>query len=528
MDRVEGVTPKVPSSNTSGASTSGSEPTAAGQANSGRRRWLGLGVLAAGLSLIVIDGTIVGVALPTIVDELGLDLSEAQWVTSLYSVVFAALLLTAGRVADRIGRRRLFVIGVVVFVVGSVIAAVSVDAQSLIAARVVQGVGGALVLPTTLSSVNATFRGKDRAAAFGIWGAVISGSAAIGPLLGGWLTGSFGWQWIFLVNVPLGALILVGTYFAVSETRSTLVESGFDFGGLALSAVGFGALVFAIIEGPTLGWFVPAASTGAGPDAEGGIAQVLPWWPASAPISPTPIVVAIAAIALIGFWLVERRRAARGATVLLDLTLFRTPTFSWGNLTAMMVAIGEFGLLFVLPLFLMNTHGLSPMITGLVLAAMAAGAFIAGASARHLSARLGAPRVVVLGLALEAAGVILLAIVLTETLSVWLIVAVLIVYGLGLGLASAQLTGTTLGDIPADLSGQGSATQSTVRQIGAALGTAVAGAVIALSLGPTAALDDLTTGATRITLAITAIFLVLGLAAAFRVAAAAKRSSASA
>jgi EmrB/QacA subfamily drug resistance transporter len=507
---VESVTPKVPTASTSttGAATATTD-------GPGRRRWLGLGVLAAGLSLIVIDGTIVGIALPRIIDDRGLSLAEAQWVTSLYSVVFAALLLTAGRVADRIGRRKLFVIGVVVFVLGSVIAAASLDATSLIGARVVQGIGGAIVLPTTLSTVNATFRGKDRAAAFGIWGAVISGSAAIGPLLGGWLTGSFGWQWIFIVNVPLGALILVGTFLTVPETKSAIAERGFDVIGLVLSAVGFGSLVFAVIEGPSLGWFTPTASG----------TESIAWWPDTAAISPVPVVLATAAAALVAFVFWERKRAAAGRTVLLDLALFRTATFSWGNVTAMMVAIGEFGLLFVLPLFLMNTHGLSPLVAGLILATMAAGAFVAGASARHLAAKLGAPRVVVVGLALEAVGVVLLATVLTDTLSPWFIVGVLIVYGLGLGLASAQLTGTTLGDIPADLSGQGSATQSTVRQVGAALGTAIAGAVIALSLGSHADLDSLTTGATRLTLAITAVFLVLGLLAAFRVAAASRRTA---
>ncbi len=147
-----------------------------------------------------------------IIDELGLDLTDAQWINSIYSVVFAALLLTAGRLGDRLGRRMLFVAGVVVFIGGSLMAAASESSTALIVARVVQGVGGALVLPCTLSTVNATFRGRDRAIAFGVWGAVISGMAAVGPLLGGWLTTSFTWPWIFLVNVPIGILVIIGAF----------------------------------------------------------------------------------------------------------------------------------------------------------------------------------------------------------------------------------------------------------------------------------------------------------------------------
>ena len=184
----------------------GDQPAGAAQAPSAPdHKWAGLFVLATALSMIVLDGTIVGVALPTIIEDLHLDLGDAQWVNASYSVVFAALLLTAGRLGDRLGRRNMLLGGVVVFLAGSLLASQADDAGTLIVARLIQGVGGAFVLPATLSTVNATFRGKDRAVAFGIWGAVISGMAAVGPLLGGWLTTSFTWPWIFLVNLPIGS-----------------------------------------------------------------------------------------------------------------------------------------------------------------------------------------------------------------------------------------------------------------------------------------------------------------------------------
>ena len=174
-----------------------------------RSRWLGFGVLAAGLAMIVLDGTVVNVALPAIIDDLDLALNEAQWVTCLYAVIFAALLLTSGRLGDRYGRRLMFLIGVGVFVAASFAAAGANDSGELIWSRCAQGFGAAFILPATLSTVNATFRGRDRSMAFGIWGAVMAGAAAVGPLIGGWLTTSLSWRWIFLVNLPIGLFVVL-------------------------------------------------------------------------------------------------------------------------------------------------------------------------------------------------------------------------------------------------------------------------------------------------------------------------------
>ncbi|MGI9824227.1 DHA2 family efflux MFS transporter permease subunit [Agromyces sp. Marseille-Q5079] len=448
------------------------DDTATGPAATGARRWVGLGVLAAALSMIVLDGTIVSVALPTIITDLKLDFSEAQWVNGIYSVIFAALLLTAGRLGDRLGRRRAMVAGIVVFMAGSLLAALATGGTSLILARFVQGVGGAFILPTTLSTVNATFRGRDRAIAFGVWGAAISGVAALGPLLGGWLTQSFGWEWIFLVNLPFGAVILVAAFLTVPETRAVITSRGLDVDGLLLSAIGFGALVFGLIEGGSLGWWAPEEPF-----------ELFGWtWPASWPISPVPVALAIGVVALVLFFFWERHRARNGRSAILDVRLFSVPTFTWGNLVAMCVAIGEFGFLFVLPLFTINALGLSTLAAGWVLAAMGLGAFVSGAMARRVSDRFGAPTVVVIGLALEVVGAVAAALLLSPEMSGWLLAAVLAVYGLGLGLASAQLTGTVLADIPPEQSGQGSATQSTGRQVGSALGTAIVGAVLAAGL----------------------------------------------
>lgn len=330
-------------------------------------------------------------------------------------------------------------------------------------------------MPSTLSTVNATFRGKYRGAAFGIWGAVISGAAAVGPLAGGALTQWTTWHWIFLVNVPIGIAVFIAAIIAVPETRGVKTRPGVDVDGALLSAIGFGALVFAVIEGPDLGWITPKAEF-----------SVFGWvWPADAPISVIPVMFAIAAVSLVLFVIWERHREKVQREALLDLNLFSFSTFTWGNLTAAMVAVGEFAIIFVLPLYLINALGLDVLGAGLVLAAMALGAFFSGASARHLAARFGAPGTVLLGLGLEVIGVVVLALIMHAATPGWLIALPLIVYGLGLGLASAQLTGTVLQDIPVEISGQGSATQSTVRQVGSALGTAFAGAALAVSLAIT-------------------------------------------
>ena len=446
-----------------------------------RKDWIALAALAAGLGMIVLDGTIVGVALPAIIQDLHLSLTDAQWVNSLYAVLLAALLLSTGKLADRWGRKTMFMVGLVVFAGGSLLAALSGTAGALIASRAVQALGAAFIMPSTLSTVNALFRGRYRGPAFGVWGAVMSGAAAIGPLVGGALTHWASWHWIFLVNLPLAAVIAVVGWTSITNTRSDVRERGADVDGAMLSPIAFGALVFAIIEGPAIGWLTPTADF-----------SIFGWvWPATAPVSIVAIALVVGFVALGLFIVWERHRAKVRRSALLDLNLFQVRTFSWGNLAAAMVAVGEFAIIFVLPLYLTNVLGLDIMQSGLVLAAMAIGAFISGASARHLAAKFGAPGTVLIGLGLEVLGVAVLALVMGPSTSAWLIALPLVVYGVGLGLASAQLTGTVLRDVPVASSGQASATQSTVRQIGSALGTAFAGAAlsVSMSLALPAALD---------------------------------------
>lgn len=412
-----------------------------------------------GVALIVLDSTIVGVSLPTIIADLGLTLTQAAWVTSLYSVVFAALLLTMGMLGDKFGTRRMFMIGLAFFAVGSLVVAMASSFTPLLIARGIQGIGGAIVLPATLSAINSSFRGPQRAAAFGAWGATMASAAAIGPLVGGALTEFLSWPWIFLVNPPICALLI---YFAWKKLdHGHTVDKGIDLPGTLLSVVAFGSLVFGLIEGSNYGWWNAKQDF------------------SIAGISPTPIAIIVGIIALVAFVLVESARVRAGKDGLLDPRLFKLPSFAAGNATAMTVAIGEFAALFVLPLYLINVADLTTIKAGLVLAALALGAILSGGAARHLATKLGPALTVVIGLVLEIVGIVFAAIVIGPGANMWCLSAILAIYGAGVGLASAQLASVTLSDVPVEISGMGSASQSTFRQLGSAIGAALAGTTLA-------------------------------------------------
>lgn len=464
-----------------GRKWAGRDESELGSVNSspGKPPWKALWVLAFGLAMIVLDSSIVNVSIPAIINAIHIDMTTAQWVTALYSVILAALLLPAGRLGDMIGRKRIFQVGTVIFILGSSLAAAAHSGSWLLTARIIQGIGGAMVMPSTLSSVSASFRGVYRARAFGVWGAVMSGAAALGPFLGGLFTTTIGWRWIFLVNLPLGLVILVSSLSLVPETRSVSnqgnrpVSVWNDWAGILLSALGSALVVFALIEGQTYGWLRPAQKLVLGPLV----------WPASAPLSVVPVSFVLGLVLLAGFILVELARKRGGHIVILDLSLFSIATFRWGNLTAAIISAGQFSLIFILPLYLINACGLSALEAGSLLGIMALGALLSGGLARQVSARLGAGGTVQLGLVMEILGVVGSALVMRDTVPVWALLITLVIYGTGLGFASAQLTSLVLSGVPLDQSGQASATQSTIRQWGTALGAAISGSSLSAALG---------------------------------------------
>ncbi len=433
--------------------------------------WWALVALLIGTSMIIIDGSLVNVLLPDMVDDLGLNATETQWVNSIYSLFFAALLITIGLLADRFGRRLLFLMGVVVFVVGSLASGTAQDPSFLIAARAVQAVGGAMMLPSSIAVINVLFTGRDRAVAFGLWGAIFAGAAALGPLLGGFLAEYFSWRWAFLVNIPVGAIAALMVLRFVPENKGPKI-AGLDPVGVILSASGLGLIVYGLIEGQQFGWWTAIAEFDLGPISigVGGLSVV-----------PIALVAGCVLLLLLVTW--ERHQSALGKASLLDLSLFRIRRYGFGNVVALVVSLGEFGVLYVLTLWIQAVHGLNPLETGAILAFLAVGAIVSGGLARKASSLMGPTRVVRLGMILEVVGILGISFTLGVDRNPWWLVIALVLYGLGVGFASAQLTNVVLADVPPLKSGQASAVTSTFRQIGTALGTAVIGAVLFTGLG---------------------------------------------
>lgn len=431
------------------------------------RRWIGLVAISLSVALIIVDSTIVAVTMPSIVASLGLDSTQVQWVQESYTLMFAALLLPFGALADRFGRRRMLMLGLVVFAAASLGIVVSDSGTVMIAWRILQGLGGAMIMPSTLSLINATYQGRDRGIAFAVWGGTIGGMAAIGPLLGGWLTTTFSWHWAFGINPPIIAVLLIGLALTVPPSRSEH-RRGIDGVGAAITMVCMAALVFGLIEGRTYGWW--------NSDPDHPFRIFGSDWPFS--LSPIPVAFALSLAMLVLFVLRGRRRSARGKPNLIEFPLFTIPSFRNGNAVAAIVSMGEFGLILSLPLWLQNVLGYDALHAGFTLVALAAGSFVSSAVVHPLSQRIPSVQIVRIGLVLEIIGIVIVGISIAPGVS-WLpIAAGLAVYGLGVGFATAQLTGTILADVPAEFSGQASGTQSTARQVGSALGIAVLGTVL--------------------------------------------------
>ncbi|MEU5999639.1 DHA2 family efflux MFS transporter permease subunit [Streptomyces sp. NPDC047197] len=427
------------------------------------RRWLGLIAIALGVALIVVDTTIVNVIVPSVIEDLDANSAQAQWIQESYAIVFAALLLLTGRLADIFGARRIFVAGVVVFGATSVLAGLAPGSGLLILARFLQGAGAAMILPTSLSLLNATFTGKARGQAFAIWGSTIGAAAALGPLLGGWLAEHVSWRWAFGINVPLSVLVAAGVLLYMAPSPRT--KGRLDVAGAVLSAVGLGLLAFGLVEGRTYGWIasiepleVLGVSWGSG---------------------PSPVLVALVLSAGTLFAFVRRQIAlsraedsAQSSRVLMDVRLFSIASFRNGNIATLIIGLGEFGIVAVLPLWLQFTLGYSALEAGLALVPIAIGSFVATGVSFPLAAKVSALGQVRIGLALEVVGLAGVGFIAAPDSSWWAVALMLFAYGIGVGFATAQVTNVVLAEVPQESAGQGSGIQSAFRQLGSALGIA--------------------------------------------------------
>ncbi len=435
-----------------------------------RRRWYGLLILSLSLTLIMVDATIVNVAIPSIVKDFDASFRDAEWVNTIYSLVFAATLILWGKIGDQYGRRLLFLIGVMIFGVGSALVGAAASMTMLVAMRALQGVGAAILSPSTLSIITTTFRGKERGIAFGIWGATAAISAALGPLLGGWVIDHASWRWAFYINIPIVVVAFFGALWVIQEFRDPESRHYFDVVGTLLGGLGLGALVFGIIEGPGYGWWKPEKPF-----------EVLGWRWSSEAISIVPLAIGVGLVLLAIFTWYERRLEQRGSEPLFEFGLLRYRSFKYGMLSGLIVNLGEIGILFAASLYLQGTKGLTAFQTGQHLLPLAFMAFVGAPLAGAFSSKVGPKWIVTSGMVIEVLALLTLANTVEAKTSTTTIALILGAYGLGLGLAIAQLANLVLFDIPASKAGIASGANSTIRQVGAALGIAIIGTALSTS-----------------------------------------------
>src|SRR5919202_3199266 len=410
------------------------------------KKWWTLGSLCFALFMIMLDNTVVNVALPAIKTDLGISTSELEWTVAAYALTFASLLLTGGKLGDLLGRRLIFVIGLVVFTASSLFCGLSSSAPKLIAARAVQGVGAALMMPATLSIISATFAVRERGTAIGIWAGVSAMALAIGPLLGGIITEHISWNWIFYVNVPIGALGLVTTVFVVPESRDTSHEQRLDLPGLVTSGIGLLALVYALIEGHSYGW---------------SSARILGLF-------------AVAAVGIAAFVLLELHQRIP----MLDVSLFRNGTFVGANLVAILVTLAMFGIFVFFPIYMQTFRGWSPIQAGAALLPWTVMIVIFAPIAGKLSDRVGSRWLIAGGMTVVAVCCLLLSTVTLHS-TFWHMLPAFILGGLGMSFVMTPMSAAAMGAAPVAKAGVASGVLNTFRQVGVALGIAITGAIVA-------------------------------------------------
>jgi EmrB/QacA subfamily drug resistance transporter len=413
------------------------------QAQIHARRWWILGVLILSLFTATLDNTILNVALPTLARELSATTSQLQWMVDSYVLVFAGLLLVAGALSDRFGRRLALLSGLAIFGVGSVLSAFVTTADQLIWARAFMGIGAALTMPATLSIIANVFPDEERPKAIAVWSAVSGIGIVVGPILGGWLVEHFAWSSIFLVNVPVVLAGMAATLAIVPESRAERAPA-LDPVGAILSVGGLVALVYGIIEVPSRGW-------------------------------GDPLIVGslVAAAVLLGAFLAWERRLAEP---MLDVRLFRNPRFTAASLSVTLVFFSLMGVLFFLTQYLQGVLGLSALETGVRFIPLAIGIIASAPVSAVLTKRLGAKVATAAGLLVTAGSLLLLATV-DVTSGDLLIAAVLAIGGFGIGVAMTPATDAIMGALPKSQAGVGSAVNDTTREIGGALGVAILGSV---------------------------------------------------
>ena len=409
------------------------------------RRWITLGVLCMSLLIIVMDNTILNVAIPSLITELGATNSQVQWIIDSYVLVFAGLLLTTGSLSDRFGRKGALQLGIVLFALGSAAAAMSTSANELIFTRAFMGIGGALIMPATLSILINVFRDPvERGRAIAIWAGFSGLGVAIGPIVGGFLLEHFSWSSVFWVNLPIGAAALLLGAFLVPTSRDPS-HGRVDPLGAVLSFVGLASLLFGIIEGPSKGW--------------------------TDPVVVGAFLVAIVTLSLFLAWELHTSHP------MLDLTVFKNPRFSAGSGTITIVFFAMFGSMLLMTQYWQLVHGYSPLEAGVRLLPYAATMMVVAPMSARFVERLGTKPVVLTGLGFVITGLLLLSTIASDS-PYPVVIGFFMVMAAGMGMTMAPATEAVMGSLPRAKAGVGSAINDTTRQVGGALGVAVIGTIV--------------------------------------------------
>ncbi len=407
------------------------------------RKWWTLVLVSIATFMLLLDVTVVNVALPDIQRELDASLSSLQWVVDAYSLMLAAFLLTAGSLGDRLGRRRVFTIGFGVFTLASFLCGIAEDPTLLNLARGLQGIGAAGMFATSLALIGQEFHGKDRATAFGVWGAVVGGAVAIGPLVGGVVTEGLGWEWIFFINVPIGIVAMVLTERRIVNVFAQKPEP-VDLPGLLTFSTALFLLIFGLIRGNPEGWGSP---------------QIL-------------AVLISSALLLLAFVAIERR----SRHPMLDLTLFRRPAFNGVSAVAFALSAGMFAMFLYLTIYMQGVLDYSPLETGLRFLPLTLLGFLVAPISGLLSHRV--PIRVLLGAGLTLVGIGLLLMNGVSPDSSWTtLLAGFVAAGIGIGTTNPGIAQAAIAVVPVEKSGMGSGINTTFRQVGIATGVAGLGAV---------------------------------------------------
>ncbi|MBA3678649.1 DHA2 family efflux MFS transporter permease subunit [Candidatus Saccharibacteria bacterium] len=437
------------------------------------KKWGGLLVLSLALAIIIIDTTLLNVSLGPIIKDLDTNLQGIQWVITLYALVLASFTIFGGRLGDLFGRRKMFILGAIIFAFGSFLASISHGLPLMIAGEaIIEGFGAALMMPATASLLLATFKGRERAIAFGVWGGVAGAASAVGPILGGWLTTTYSWRWGFRINIFVALLVLIGALLFLKESRDTKEKKQLDGIGILLSSTGLFAIVFGIIESATYGWWM----------AKGVFTLFSTSYPMPFGLSITPVAVILGLTLLAIFVWYERRHEARGKTPLVSIRIFRNWQFSSGLLTLMVMSLSLTGLIFALPVYFQAVRGQDALHTGYSLLPLSISLFIASPFAIMLTKFMTPKRIIQLGLGLTIAGIFLISRGITVDGTTPALLWGLILFGVAMGFVQSQINNLTLSAVSVQQAGEASGISGTARQLGSSFGSAVIGAVVLATL----------------------------------------------